>query len=295
MPYINVNDAYIMDNTGKQVDDAVDYALANSNRNLLDNPWWGSGEVVNQRGVTSATVTNNTYFIDRWLTTYGSAAGTYSLGSAGLTLTPASGTTITVFQRLANAAAINGKTITLSAMMGNGTIYSGTIARTNGTAQVAFSNSAIALVMQSDNTFRVNVYSAQTVRAVKLELGSYSTLANDVAPDYKPELDKCQYRCVVYDLPGNFLFCRGIATSSTNIRGIIDLPTSMAGDRTPTISLTGSLTTPQGNTITAITAANTARNNKLAVNCTVSSVTSGNAYDIFTGSATPKIVISADL
>lgn len=46
MAVINVDDIYSLDNTGKQVDDAVDYALANSNRNLLDNPWF----TVNQRG-----------------------------------------------------------------------------------------------------------------------------------------------------------------------------------------------------------------------------------------------------
>ena len=66
MAVINVDDIYTLDNTGKQVDDAVDYALANSNRNLLDNPWWGSGEVVNQRQIT-AKPSNGKYGIDRWI------------------------------------------------------------------------------------------------------------------------------------------------------------------------------------------------------------------------------------
>ena len=75
MPYINVNDAYILDNTGKQVDDAVDYALYNSNRNLLDNAYFvGGGSQlgdgifpINQRGQSSYT--GNSIGMDRWRNT----------------------------------------------------------------------------------------------------------------------------------------------------------------------------------------------------------------------------------
>ena len=281
--------------TADSTDPYANTGFGRSNRNLLDNPWWGSGEVVNQRNITS-TPANQAYCIDRWIYSTGSGSNAISLGANGITFTPVSGQYIWMNQHMANASWFTGKTVTGSIMLADGTIYSGTVKVTTGNDYMYFNDSVgFRFYWDISNNVVLRVGTTKTIRALKVELGSYSTLANDVPPDYKTELDKCQYRCVVYDLPGNFLFCRGIATSSTNIRGIIDLPTSMAGDRTPTISLTGSLTTPQGNTITAITAANTARNNKLAVNCTVSSVTSGNAYDIFTGSATPKIVISADL
>lgn len=215
MAYINVDEVYILDNTGAQVDAVTDIpfkadagltdaqkAQARQNlgisaggggggRNLLDNPWFGSGEVVNQRGVTSGSTTNATYFIDRWLTTYGTTVGTYSVGSSGITLTPASSTTATMLQKLANANAIDGKTVTASVMLSNGTIYSGTITRANGTTQVYYNENGVRIRQVTDNAFHIDVSAAKTIRAVKLELGTTSTLANDVPPNYAEELAKC--------------------------------------------------------------------------------------------------------
>ena len=217
MAYINVDEVYILDNTGAQVDAVTDIpfkadagltdtqkAQARANlgisaggggggRNLLDNPWFGSGEVVNQRGVTSGSTTNATYFIDRWLTTYGTTAGTYSVGSSGITLTPASSTTATMLQKLANANAIDGKTVTASVMLSNGTIYSGTITRANGTTQVYYNENGVRIRQVTDNAFHIDVSAAKTIRAVKLELGTTSTLAQDAPPDYGEELRKCMW------------------------------------------------------------------------------------------------------
>ena len=53
----------------------------------------------------------------------------------------------------------------------------------------------IAFLANAD-TNRINVYknyTALNVRAIKLELGSVSTLANDAPPDYETELAKCKY------------------------------------------------------------------------------------------------------
>ena len=55
-----------------------------SNPNLLINPWF----TVNQRGVTSGQ-TNSAYTLDRWKADYDTAKGTWSLGTNGVTVTPA--------------------------------------------------------------------------------------------------------------------------------------------------------------------------------------------------------------
>lgn len=180
--------------TADPTDTYANNGFGRTNPNLLDNPWFGSGEVINQRSVTSGTVVNATYFIDRWMTTYGSAAGTYSLGSNGITLSPASGTSITMYQKLANASAINGKAVTASVLLSDGTIYSGTVKRENGTIQNYYYANGIRIRQVADNGLHIDVTlnAGYTIRAAKLELGTISTLANDVAPDYGTELAKCQ-------------------------------------------------------------------------------------------------------
>lgn len=271
-----------------------------SNRNLLDNPWF----TVSQRS-TSGTITSG-YIADRWYISYGSGGVTASRTEDTITIKSTSGSSHgDIVQRMEKGLfnSLLGKTVTASIMRADGSIVWKSFTFTSSANSISIGNdldgNSIVFRAYQTSTYQDvqfwKWYTNGTFRAVKLELGAYSTLANDLPPDYAEELQKCQYRAVVYDLSGNFLIGRGIATSSTNIRMVIDLPTTMANDKTPTVTLTGSLTTPQGNTITAISAAGTARNNKLPINCTVSGVTGGNAYDIHTGSATPKIVISADL
>lgn len=214
MAYINVDEVYILDNTGLQVDMATDIpfvdagftdaqkeqarkniAAGGTNPNLLDNPWWGSGEVVNQRAVTSGSTTNGAYSIDRWKMSYGSAVGTWSVGATGTTITAASGTYAVFQQQLENPTALDGKTVTLSAMLADGTIISGTTTWDTSTGLMnVITSGSVRLGTVSGGLFRVAIMSggSATIRAVKLELGSVSTLANDVAPDYGTELLKCQ-------------------------------------------------------------------------------------------------------
>lgn len=254
MPYINVDEVYILDNTGLQVDQVVDLpytdaglsdtqqaqarkniAAGGTNPNLLDNPFFGSGEVVNQRGVTSGTTTNATYFIDRWLTTYGSAAGTYSLGSNGITLTPASSTTVTMYQKLANANAIDGKVVTASVLLSDGTIYSGTITRANGSVQNYYYANGIRIRQVADNGFHIDVSlnGGVTIRAAKLELGSVSTLANDVPPDYGTELLKCQRYFVRLKSSNSYCpFGTALGASTNSAYIFVPLPATLRANPT---------------------------------------------------------------
>lgn len=215
MPYINVNDAYILDNTGKQVDDAVDYALANSNRNLLDNPWWGSGEVVNQRSVTAKPSSNGAYCIDRWTWNSGADANNMSLGANGITFTR-SASNIWFAQKMANPSALVGKKITGSVMLSDGTIKSGSVVYASvGSTPTLYEDSAVQIYISSAGAFSLTIKTTQTIRAVKLELGSYSTLANDVPPDYGEELKKCQYFFRRITVQDNGFIALGWATSAT--------------------------------------------------------------------------------
>ena len=87
-----------------------------TNPNLLDNPWFGSEEVINQRGVTSGQTTHAAYTVDRWFTSYGNALGTWSIGANGLTLSAASGTYALMQQNIPASLAtqLTGKTVTCS-------------------------------------------------------------------------------------------------------------------------------------------------------------------------------------
>lgn len=158
------------------------------NRNFIDNPWF----TVNQRGITSATIVNNTYYLDRWLATYATNAGTIEVVSGGVKLTPAASDYVYIKQRSEIFTSLYGKVITASVLLSDRTIKSGTIIRTSGETQDFIDESNIRIRIVSNNDFEVRVGTTTTIRAVKLEVGSVSTLANDVAPNYAFELAKCR-------------------------------------------------------------------------------------------------------
>lgn len=220
MPYINVNDAYILDNTGKQVDDAVDYALANSNRNLLDNPWF----TVNQRNV-SGTITSG-YIADRWTITYGSGGVQASRTDNSVTVKSTSGSSHgDIAQRMEKSLFdfLLGKTVTASVMRSDGSVISKSFTFQSAANSIDvgtdLDGNAIAVRVYQTSTYQDVQFwkwkTAGTFRAVKLELGSYSTLANDVSPDYGEELRKCQYYYRRITVQDNGFIALGWATSAT--------------------------------------------------------------------------------
>lgn len=180
--------------TAQQEQAKANISAGSTNPNLLDNPWWGSAEIVNQRGFTSGAVANGISTIDRWRSTYSGSNNTFAITANGLEIS-VGGVYVQYYQRFEDITRFEGKTLTASVLLSNGTIYSGTITRVNGTIQamVPQSGHPLAVVFQSDNTLRVTAYQNITIRAVKLELGSVSTLANDAPPNYEKELAKCQY------------------------------------------------------------------------------------------------------
>lgn len=221
---------YYSEYTGEQIDEAVGKALSAdavptpnsshlvesggvygtlSNRNLLDNPFF----TVNQRG--SASYTTAGYTVDRWkLNVWQTTAQSVTVNTNGVRLSgTASGSNSCLLrQTLENGSQYAGKTVTLSVLVGSGMVignsvkaYIGTNANErfaalslpmNGlyTKTVTLPNDITSLFIQigqhasdagSGNT-------SVEIRAVKLELGSISTLANDSPPNFTEELAKCQ-------------------------------------------------------------------------------------------------------
>ena len=160
-----------------------------TNPNLLDNPWF----TVNQRGGASYA-TLNEYTVDRWKHPYG---GTITVSSGGLSASGSIGSPTTIRQTFEQPSSdFIGKTLTISALI-DGTIYSFTkeIESNAENGDVLVSSDGTWATMDTRSTnFNVNIAwcGSHTIRAVKLEIGSTSTLHLDTAPDYTTELLKCQ-------------------------------------------------------------------------------------------------------
>lgn len=202
MPYINVDEAYILDNTGLQVDQVVDIpytdaaltdtqkaqarkniAAGGTNPNLLDNPWLQ----LNQRGFTSG-VTSNNYCLDRWR----SNNATIAYNSTDQTIYIITNATFSQKIEPKLYEYLVGQTVTLSCMYADGSIDSGTVVVPNTGSSYAANTPRLGL--NGDNKqFQIYSNANVTIKAFKLELGTVSTLANDTPPNYADELDRCQY------------------------------------------------------------------------------------------------------
>lgn len=178
--------------TAQQEQARKNVGAANTNPNLLDNSWWGSNEVVNQRNTTSAPSYNGLYTIDRWIWTTGATGNTWGIDATGITFTIVSNS-VWYSQKNPNPSAINGKTVTASALLSDGTIYSGSATFSSGTAAVLYDSTPLRIYLDTGGNFTLRISSTMTVRAVKLELGNVSTLQYDTPPDYGEELTRCIY------------------------------------------------------------------------------------------------------
>lgn len=214
-----------------------------TNPNLLINPWF----TVNQKGFTSGPSTHNSYLFDRWNFTFGSSAGTVTLNSSGVRLQPSnSSDRVTMRQRIEFDALkdIEGKTVTASVLKSDGTIISGSGIFPNnstGTVFIPLGEDKIqfeAAKLSSYYSVSISSHADITIRAVKLEIGSASTLHLDTAPDYSTELLKCQWYYRRYTAKtSNSFFAFGAAINASSALAFISVSSPM---RTmPTIGYTG--------------------------------------------------------
>lgn len=260
-------------------------------RNLLDNGWFR----VNQRGWTSGNMGSMQYWADRWhMNTDASNPSSLSLNNGVVTITTPSGTNRfgNILQTLADPDAIVGKVVTLSVLKSDDTIISGTITRTAATTQDAYNEGGIILRLSSTNRFNVQVEAGKTlsIKAVKLEIGSTSTLAQDAPPDYGEELAKCQY--YFRRVSGDVYLCSGMAVNTTVV--VFPFPFTMRTN--PTITITGTISAVGSGGILAVSSVNSVgkATNAIQVRLTVSGATQYGAY-LLTPSNGGYLDFTADL
>lgn len=232
MPNINIDDAYILNETGAEVDKVtglftknenatmgekqmarLNIAAGGSNDNLLDNAYFvGGGSQlgdgifpINQRGQTSYSNGTNTT-IDRWKTEYSSI----SVGADGLTWT-ATGDNKQFEQIIENYKLIEGETYTATIdcdiSAGSARLFVGGVSSPWPTVAGSAVNVSSGITSVTFTFTRESGYTGQyklvlasigsctvKLRKFKLEKGTVSTLANDVPPDFGAELAKCQRR-----------------------------------------------------------------------------------------------------
>ena len=223
-----------------------------SNPNLLDNSWF----FVNQRNIQTIT-TNGGYFADRWYA-YDAGNGGIITHNADNTITIDGSTTsraINILHRVSDIGSLTGKSVTLSIMLADGTILSGT--KTSVSAQGSSAKNDIVLNIMSGSAIRFIVspanlaykYTIQiavdpskviSIKAVKLELGTVSTLANDAPQDLVTERNKCQYYAEMVDNASNNNLSLGYAMCTDS--ETIYMPFTIKPKRaTPSVTLTGAM------------------------------------------------------
>lgn len=253
MPNINLDDVYILDETGAQVDKVtglftknenattgekqmarLNIAAGGSNHNLLDNAYFvgggsqlGDGHFpINQIGQTQYTAAG--FVFDRW---FKSGGVTATLDAGGLTIVNSNGWPDGINQRFPMHffAQMNGQAITASVLYADGSVDSGTavIDATQNYQWLKYPEAG-EIGFQLKNfqdgaaydyfdyiSFGAGTNSTpKKIKAVKLERGTVSTLANDPPPDFGEELRKCQRYLWVKTFTGNTQLGSGIALTA---------------------------------------------------------------------------------
>ena len=254
-------------------------SVQTSNRNLLDNAWF----TVNQKGLTSGDFNNNR--IDRWKTSYASSPnGNWNLTNGILTLNNTVTGNEYWTQVIENASELVGKQVTVSILFSNGNIGTNTFQFGAVSYQTTYSDDNCSVIISSSSSLMLTIKGGKSIsiKALKLELGSASTLAFDSAPDYTTELLKCQrYFYRIKNSSGSASFVGiGLAQTTTDITTILDLPCPMRA--TPTCSYSGTIKISDStdHTVSAISIAQSNIDGKATVSFTTSSLTSGKAYFI---------------
>ena len=137
-----------------------------------------------------------------------------------------------------------------------------------------------------------------TVNAIKLESGSVSTLALDIAPNTDIERLKCQGYLEVLDAPVQYMpVGSGYIYTSTIASIFLQLPVPLK--TTPQISYTGSwkLLTGTGASypVTDITVSSTSSTRFINLNAKGTGFTAGPACSLYADTAGAKIILTSEL
>ncbi|MEE3484611.1 MAG: hypothetical protein VZQ98_09860 [Bacteroidales bacterium] len=217
--------------TNKQI---TPYVQAISNPNLLDNPWF----TVNQRGESSYSLEG--YTVDRWRFSKKSGstqALTYDGSTHTITIDETSGDTAYFQQRFETPLPAGTYTISMNvtALTGNASIQlyyeDGTFGNNISIKGIGIRVATVQVAKPITRLY-FNIFqdASLSIKAVKLEVGSVSTLAMDTAPNYATELLKCQryfYRMKPNSSSGALGIGYGWTIGTTACRACIMLPTKM--------------------------------------------------------------------
>lgn len=211
-------------------------SLANiSHENLLDNPWF----TVNQRGQSTYSF-NYGYCLDRW-----------KIENQSLNVTTNSDGTITItnngsgdgqlLQKLEKPLLSNMKgtlSIDVISYTGNVKVFYA-LAVSPWSGFINFTVDKTGIISKTENIPNLSSYgegetkvfisldtgASITVKAIKLETGSVSTLHMDTAPNYQQELAKCQRYFVRFNPTDSFTAFGAGIYSSNNVFAEVTLPT----------------------------------------------------------------------
>lgn len=216
-------------------------------RNLLDNPWF----TVNQRGQSSY---GQGAIVDRWINL--SATVTITVTNDGLTLPRDTSSGIRQKLEPSLNTFLIGKNVVFSVLFQDGTIAEFPFVWSNSHSNRGSKNN-VAIYAGGLSGVSINRTQEVYVRAVKLELGSVSTLANDAPPNDAEELAKCNFYEIMLKTSAQYGYLGyGIADSATSATILIPLPNNMR-DADPTITTNGTIAVKGGtsgtHTITGIT------------------------------------------
>lgn len=195
-----------------------------TNPNLIDNAWF----LVNQRDQTLYN-TSNRYIVDRYYM-WGTGS-TLGWSADGII---AQGTVANFTQNYPRPLWSSTDQLVASAMLGDGTIYTSKVLA-NGVYHTigAGSNLRIkvfATGLKFDFQIQESMPSGTVIRAIKLEKGTESTLANDAPPNYPDELAKCQryfyaHRAGTRATTNKIMFASGWVASSDGRTVSLFIPT----------------------------------------------------------------------
>ena len=305
-----LTDQFTMDNFNQRINETNTALQKKVNPNLLDNPWF----TVNQRGKQKYTHTDyiGKITLDRWRLD----GGSFSIvpnSPYGVHMEDCTGSS-QISQTFPSSCLVIGKTYTCSVNV-NGTIYSVSGVYTGPSEEAyhrycSINKDGIGLAFRQHNLESDNVQFVFTftltqpfyVYAFKLELGSVSTLANDVPPNYQQELAKCQRYCYVIHNVDSYSQVGTALTSpyENGCRASISLPVPMRS--TPSVTISGEYYVLYKGTALPITgvdwtASNTPNAVRLALHHTANSALTADAIGLLSNAtySGSSMVFSAEL